>query len=368
MKFTLTTSFYNGEQFIDFLYDKIKSQTYKNWEWVVTDDFSNDNGRSKLLQISKNDRRVKFVEQTKKKEMFWNPQKFCKDSEIIVQLDQDDYPQPKALEVYHHFFTKFPEVILITSVGNMYTNGETWKSFYNPDYRKVNNMTCGYLTFLRAWRNNPNINFDFNPNDWMKYFYNDLSIICSLEEHGKILNLPRNLYFYSYRENSISHNNYDNIDDVRYENEVLINSIIKRRHDNTIDTLNRYFDPIFDESNSLMDNILNSSSEQLKISFFMDGILSYKKQKLKELFFDHDIIFNKLDGDEDYLIYNVTNLNDIMSFMNLSNKDSIKNKQIVINNFSELPDDVFEAILAIINGRYVYTFQTDIHMIITLLN
>ena len=39
MKFTLVTSFYNGENFIEQLYEKIKSQTYKNWEWIVTDDF-----------------------------------------------------------------------------------------------------------------------------------------------------------------------------------------------------------------------------------------------------------------------------------------------------------------------------------------
>ena len=70
MKFTLVTSFYNGENFIELLYEKIKSQTYKNWEWVVTDDFSNDNGRQKLIDISNNDRRVKYVELSKKKEMF----------------------------------------------------------------------------------------------------------------------------------------------------------------------------------------------------------------------------------------------------------------------------------------------------------
>ena len=368
MKFTLTTSFYNGEQFIDILYDKIKNQTYKNWEWVVTDDFSNDNGRSKLLQITKNDRRVKFVEQTKKKEMFWNPQKFCKDSDIIVQLDQDDYPLPKALEVYHHFFTKFPEVVLITCAGNMYTDGVLWKCFYNPDYRKVNNMSCGYLTFLRAWRNNPNINFDFNPNDWMKYFYNDLSIVCTLEEHGKILNLPRNLYFYSYRDNSISHNNYENIDDVRYENDVLINSIKNRRYNNNINTIVRYFDPIFEESNSLIDNLFNDKSEQVKFSFYVNDLTPYKEGLLKELFFDYDINFNTIDGDEDYIIYNIKKFDDVLSFLNLKNINLIKNKLLVINNFYSLPNEEVDSIMGVINKNYQYTFQIDIHMIITLLN
>ena len=50
--------------------------------------------------------------------MFWNPQNFCKDAEVIFQLDSDDLMTPKALEVYHHFFTKFPEVILINCYSN----------------------------------------------------------------------------------------------------------------------------------------------------------------------------------------------------------------------------------------------------------
>jgi teichuronic acid biosynthesis glycosyltransferase TuaG len=70
MKFTLTTSFYNGEQFVEQLYENILTQTYRNWEWVVTDDFSSDNTKEILLSICNKDRRVKYVEQSSKKEMF----------------------------------------------------------------------------------------------------------------------------------------------------------------------------------------------------------------------------------------------------------------------------------------------------------
>ena len=31
MKLTLTTSFYNSEEFVEQLYNNILSQTYKNW-------------------------------------------------------------------------------------------------------------------------------------------------------------------------------------------------------------------------------------------------------------------------------------------------------------------------------------------------
>lgn len=367
MKFTLITSFYNGSEFIEQLYEKIKQQTYKNWEWVVTDDFSNDNGREILINISNNDRRVKYVNQSKKKQMFWNPQDFCKDSDIIVQLDQDDYPLPKALEVYHHFFTKFPEVILITCSGNMYNEGGDWRCFHNSDYRSYNNMTCGQLTFLRSWRNNPNIKFDFNPGDWMKHFYNDLAIVCGLEEYGKVLNLPRNLYYYTYRENSISHEHHSNIQEVREENEKLISSILEKRYSNEIETLLRYFDPIYDITQSFMLHDLNSSPEQTKLSFYHKDITVTQKNLLKELYFDYDININKLDGDEDYLVYTINSIDDFYEFHQLENKTGVKNIQLFIPKFFSIPEQVRDTLIENIKQHYAFFYQTYGHMIITLL-
>jgi teichuronic acid biosynthesis glycosyltransferase TuaG len=76
MKFTIVTSFYEGSKFVLDLYNKIKLQTYTNWEWIVTDDFSSDNAKELLLELAKNDRKVKYVEQSSKKQMFYNPQLF----------------------------------------------------------------------------------------------------------------------------------------------------------------------------------------------------------------------------------------------------------------------------------------------------
>jgi glycosyltransferase involved in cell wall biosynthesis len=40
MKFTIYTSFYNYLDTFDELCESVFSQTYKNWEWIVSDDFS----------------------------------------------------------------------------------------------------------------------------------------------------------------------------------------------------------------------------------------------------------------------------------------------------------------------------------------
>jgi glycosyltransferase involved in cell wall biosynthesis len=363
MKFILITSFYNGSEFISNLYEKIKNQTYTNWEWIVTDDFSLDNGKEKLLEIANNDRKVKYIEQNFKKEMFYNPQNFCKEAEIIVQIDQDDFPLPKALEVYHYFFTKFPDTIVITCAGNLFKEDGSWMNFHNPDFTEQKNMTCGYLTCLRAWRNNPNINYDFNPNNWMKYYYNDLSILCTLEEQGKILHLPRNLYYYNYRDNSISHSFYGN--DSVEEGDILIKKVNDRRPNKNIDTFNRYFESIHKESLCLMDHHLNDVNQQQKI-VYIDKQLSFKKHLLlKELFFDHELNINKIDGDEDVLVCVLRDESDLEYFFNIDDQHSIKKIQLII--WSQAENPYTSVLLDKIFQKYQCYYLAACHSIINLI-
>ena len=98
MKFSLITSFFNTTEYVDKLYNSILSQTYQNWEWVVTDDFSEDSAKDKLLEISKKDSRVKYVDQNFKQEVYYNPHKFSSlDSSFVMNIGSDDILYPKIL-------------------------------------------------------------------------------------------------------------------------------------------------------------------------------------------------------------------------------------------------------------------------------
>lgn len=342
MRFTFTTSFYNNCEYVQGLYDAIKAQTYKNWEWVVTDDFSTHSSSKELLKdIAKNDRKVKYVDQYFKKEMFWNPQNFCRDAEIIIQMDSDDLPEPKALEVYHHFFTKFPDVALMIC-GSHHINAQSkrWVWYDFLDNRLFNNLSCGHVTFFRAWRNNPNIIYNFNPNNQMKHYFNDLSLVCTIEEHGKVLSLPRCLYRRNNREDSISCTpTPDN--SVKNEGINLENNIKKRRLNAQFDSFNRYFDPILDFKYCFSDISFGTTSQQLKISFHSKCLNYQRENLLKELYFDHHIIFNKIDGDEDYVFINVASIDDIKKFIDVAKNFNIKNLVCVINYSFFDPEDLF---------------------------
>lgn len=342
MRFTFTTSFYNNCEYVQGLYNAIKAQTYKNWEWVVTDDFSTHSSSKELLKdIAKNDRKVKYVDQYFKKEMFWNPQNFCKDAEIIIQMDSDDWPVPKALEVYHYFFTKFPDVVLmICASHHINAQNKRWAWYDFLDNRLFNNLSCGHITFFRAWRNNPNINYDFNPKNQMKHYFNDLSLVCSLEEYGKVLSLPRDLYRRNNRHDSISCS-LTPTGSVRDEGINLENNIKKRRLNPQFDSFNRYFDPILDFKYCFSDISFGEISQQLKISFHSKCLNFQRENLLKELYFDHHIIFNKIDGDEDYVFINVTSIDDIKNFIHIAKNFNIKNLACVINYSFFDPEDLF---------------------------
>ena len=43
MKFSISTSFYRRNNLVETLYKQLLDQTHTDWEWVVTDDFSDYN-------------------------------------------------------------------------------------------------------------------------------------------------------------------------------------------------------------------------------------------------------------------------------------------------------------------------------------
>jgi teichuronic acid biosynthesis glycosyltransferase TuaG len=55
---SIITATYNAENYIQETYQSIYDQCYSNWEWVVTDDYSNDQTLNLLFEIAAKDSRV----------------------------------------------------------------------------------------------------------------------------------------------------------------------------------------------------------------------------------------------------------------------------------------------------------------------
>ena len=64
MKFSIVTSFYNETpELIEEVCKSVLAQTYTNFEWVITDDFSQNEETTKLVKsLPERDKRIRYVE------------------------------------------------------------------------------------------------------------------------------------------------------------------------------------------------------------------------------------------------------------------------------------------------------------------
>lgn len=58
-KITIITAFYNSKYIFKRTFESVKSQTYKNWEWIIVDDCSTDGSQSFLQDLAKKEPRIK---------------------------------------------------------------------------------------------------------------------------------------------------------------------------------------------------------------------------------------------------------------------------------------------------------------------
>jgi glycosyltransferase involved in cell wall biosynthesis len=95
LKFGVYTTFYNCERFVNKIFTSIESLNYNNFEWHITDDYSSDNTKSLVLErLNKSPlkHKIKYFEQSEKKQMYWKPNEFFDETFYffgIIRLFQD---------------------------------------------------------------------------------------------------------------------------------------------------------------------------------------------------------------------------------------------------------------------------------------
>jgi glycosyltransferase involved in cell wall biosynthesis len=291
MKFSISTSFYRRNNLVETLYKQLQDQTHTDWEWIVTDDFSDyNNAKEQLIDICANDSRVKYYEQSRKKECFYNPQRGTT-GEIVIQLDSDDYAYPKILEVYNHLFLKHPEVMGMSSLCDS----------RSPDGEFIEIQgACGYVTgqhptfnltpMARAWRNTIH-SFDEGE---MDYFQNDTNIVRHCENMGKWLWIPRTFYQYYYSHDTFSRlpgRNSEDFTKIEVERQYIENKF-PHLHDDDKCSLSLYYQPIYYLARDFSLAEFNKANTRKKLLYVKEGLKPSERALLKELFFDHDLYFD----------------------------------------------------------------------------
>ena len=221
LKFGIYTTFYNCERFVDRIFNSIEQIDYDNFEWHITDDFSNDNTKDIVLNRLENSilkHKIKYYEQSEKKQMYWNPQEFFdKTFDWIVLVDADDDFDKNFLNVYNAFLENNNDVSLVSSdYFKLYEDSGSLHSIsyilnndiisnkinnYHPSCDYLNNISYSCFGHLRAFKN---IIDKFELTDVLAGAEDSYHVFWS-NSFGKYLHIPRPLYKWYLREDSESH-------------------------------------------------------------------------------------------------------------------------------------------------------------------
>ena len=334
LKFGIYTSFYNVEKYVDRIFKNVEVINYENFEWVITDDFSTDNTKSLVLYKLKNSpikHKIKFVEQSEKQEMYWKPNLFFDNTfDWIVLLDSDDLADSNCLTTYNNILKNKKDVVIVSSdFHKINENDNSLHSIsyvinddmmskkinkYHPSCDYLNNISYSCFGHLRAFKNNVIDKFEIENNlagaeDSYRIFW--------LNSYGKYLNIPRPLYRWYLRTDSISHN--PNVSSIYNDNfDISLHKL--NENDCGVDT---EFNDLYIETCSLGSYEIGELKSN-NVSLWTRSLSDNQKEKLRLLYFDVNLIFNSNDSDIHIISLNYFNNEELELIIN-----KIKNKKIL---------------------------------------
>lgn len=135
---SIVTPMYNGEKYVEETINSVLKQTYPNWEMIIVDDGSKDNGPAIVEKFAQADNRIKLIRQKNagssaaRNNGLKNIQ-----GRYVSFLDSDDFWEPNFLEEQLNFIKEKKSPIVFASYKRINAEGkEILKPFIVPE--KVN--------------------------------------------------------------------------------------------------------------------------------------------------------------------------------------------------------------------------------------
>ena len=137
MKFTIFTPTYNREGLLISLYESLKKQTFKDFEWLIVDDGSIDNTNETVQQfIKENILNISYYyKENGGKQRAYNYALDNAKGELFICLDSDDEYVSNALEIILEYWKKVEKNAKIVGMGYLstYPDGSTIGSEFPND-------------------------------------------------------------------------------------------------------------------------------------------------------------------------------------------------------------------------------------------
>jgi len=176
--FSVFTTTYNSYEKILRVYDSLKIQTLKDWEWVVLDDSPDDEHFKFLKELMLKDHRIRLYKRGENSGNIGNVKNeavsLCR-GKYVLEMDHDDILLPYVLQDSTNVFDKNEEIgFIYMDCISLYENGE--------NHTFEGNLCKGYGAYYWQMLNNKWVNVYLTPN------INNITLshLCCCPNHPRI--------------------------------------------------------------------------------------------------------------------------------------------------------------------------------------
>jgi len=192
---SIVTATYNRTKEIENLYNSIKKQTHKDWEWIIVDDYSDIKNYHFVKSITLRDPRVKLLRNFNNRKQEYSRNRAIKiaKGDIITNIDSDDDIPINRLEIINDSFEREKGCDVLYG-GWTLVRGDKKTYFspnpYNPEdffmANRINNNAS-------AWKRSCNLFYDED----YPYGCGDYSLwMCAIARGLRFMTADINLVFW----------------------------------------------------------------------------------------------------------------------------------------------------------------------------
>lgn len=213
MKFSVLIAHYNNAKYFKDCYNSLQLQTYKNWEAIILDDGSDENEKTAVKNIIKDDNRFKYFENPKNQGVGFTKSKLIElaTGEILGYVDPDDAILPTAIEKSIDVFKK-DDTIALTYSRFMSCNENLTPISPSKSAMQVQNNDPYFFNYpvqiahfvcfnKEIYFKTEKMNADFKISE-------DQDLYLKLYEKGKVIFINETNYLYRNHSGGISQNDH----------------------------------------------------------------------------------------------------------------------------------------------------------------
>jgi len=232
MKFSVLIAHYNNFEYFKQCYESLKNQTYQNFEIILVDDCSKDGSFEKIIELTKNDDRIKTYKNKENKGVGFTKKRCVElaSGEICGFVDPDDALTEDAIEIS----VKAHENKCVAAYSQLYFCDENLnpkKVFENTKKVKNNDALFFNIQFEVAHF------FTFKKESYLKTegispdykVAEDIDYILKLYEIGNFYFIEKPIYYYRIHKKGLSHDQAK----VELKNQtwdIILQKALKRRN------------------------------------------------------------------------------------------------------------------------------------------